>query len=215
MSVYGHIVNQVVPVSSLQVAEMTKLLENIHRAVNIGLVNELKQLADKMSIDIFEVIMLLQRSHLALPLLSWTWSCGHCIPIDPFYLTWKAKEFGMNTKFIELAGDINTSMPQYVCSKINYALNRLSKSVSSSRILVLGVSYKKNIDDLRESPSLRIIDTLYKLGAHVDYSDPYFQHLPQTHQFKLNLDQQNLLASPFHLMILFCFVLIMIPSRMI
>ena len=98
----------------------------------------------------------------------------------------------MNTKFIELAGEINTSMPQYVCSKINYALNRLSKSVSSSRILVLGVSYKKNIDDLRESPSLCIIDTLYKLGAHVDYSDPYFQHLPQTRQFKYELKSVEL-----------------------
>ena len=154
--------------------------------MNIGLVNELKQLADKMSIDIFEVIHAASTKPFGFtPFYPGPGLGGHCIPIDPFYLTWKAKEFGMNTKFIELAGEINTSMPQYVCSKINYALNNCLNLFPLHASLFL-VSHIKRTLMTCESPSLRIIDTLYKLGAHVDYSDPYFQHLPQLISLNMN-----------------------------
>jgi UDP-N-acetyl-D-glucosamine dehydrogenase len=174
VKLYSLVVDQVVPVSSTRVAEMTKLLENIHRSVNIGLVNEMKMVADVMGIDIFEVVKAAATKPFGFtPYFPGPGLGGHCIPIDPFYLTWKAREYGINTKFIELAGEVNTHMPDWVVSKIQLALNKAKKSVSGSKILVLGLSYKKNIDDYRESPSLKIIKRLNQLGAVVDYSDPW------------------------------------------
>ena len=189
IELYRSIINNLVPVSSTRSAEMTKLLENIHRAVNIGLMNELKILADRMNIDLYEVINAAATKPFGFtayypgPGLG-----GHCIPIDPFYLTWKAREYGMNTKFIELAGEINTSMPNYVLEKIFNALNDRSKSIKGSKILVLGLSYKKNIDDIRESPSLVIIDNLLKKGAVVKYNDPYILKLPKVRKYNLHID---------------------------
>ncbi|GBF48796.1 UDP glucose 6-dehydrogenase [Leptospira ryugenii] len=171
---YTKIVDQVVEVSSTRTAEMTKLLENIHRAVNIGLVNEMKVVADKMGIDIYEVIRAAATKPFGfVPYYPGPGLGGHCIPIDPFYLTWKAREYGVHTKFIELAGDINSSMPNYVIEKIIYGLNKSEKSLKKSKIIVIGVAYKKNIDDLRESPSLFVIQKLLELGAEVFYHDPY------------------------------------------
>ena len=190
---YDEIVDETVPVSSTQVAEMTKILENIHRAVNIGLVNELKMVADKMDIDINEVIQAAATKPFGFtsfhpgPGLG-----GHCIPIDPFYLSWKAKEVGMNTRFIELAGEINTAMPQYVIQKVSESLNSIGKSIKGSNILVLGLSYKKNIDDLRESPSLELIDILIDKGALVDYCDPFFDSIPRTRKHQIELSSKEL-----------------------
>ncbi|MBT6937949.1 MAG: nucleotide sugar dehydrogenase [Candidatus Marinimicrobia bacterium] len=187
-ALYDQIVDQTVSVSSPKVAEMTKILENIHRAVNIGLVNELKMVADKMDIDIYEVINAAATKPFGFtPYYPGPGLGGHCIPIDPFYLTWKAKEMGMNTRFIELAGEINTYMPNYVAQKVSDALNTVGKSVKRSKILVLGLAYKKNVDDLRESPSLELIDIFINKGAIVDYCDPYFPTIPHTrkHQFEL------------------------------
>ena len=185
---YDQVVDNTVPVSSTKVAEMTKILENIHRAVNIGLVNELKLVADKMGIDIYEVINAAATKPFGFtPYYPGPGLGGHCIPIDPFYLTWKAKEIGMNTRFIELAGEINRSMPNYVCQKIIDTLNTAGKALSKSKILVLGLSYKKNVDDTRESPSLEIIDRLVKQGAKVSYSDPYFPEAPKTRKYNFNL----------------------------
>ena len=162
-SLYNEIIETVVPVSAPKVAEMTKILENIHRAVNIGLVNELKMVADKMDIDIFEVINAASTASFGFtPYYPGPGLGGHCIPIDPFYLTWKAKSLGMNTRFIELAGEINTYMPNYVIDKLTLCLNLEGKSVSESKILILGLAYKKNIDDIRESPSIAIINSLLK-----------------------------------------------------
>ena len=191
---YDQIVDETVPVSSTQVAEMTKILENIHRAVNIGLVNELKMVAEKMNIDINEVINAAATKPFGFtayypgPGLG-----GHCIPIDPFYLTWKAKEMGVNTRFIELAGEINSAMPVYVVSKVTDALNTVEKSISGSRILILGLAYKKNIDDVRESPSLELIDLLLQKGALVDYSDPYISetHKTRKNDFKMKSIELN------------------------
>ena len=183
-ALYDQIVDQTVPVSSTQVAEMTKILENIHRAVNIGLVNELKMVADKMNIDINEVIKAAATKPFGFtPYYPGPGLGGHCIPIDPFYLTWKAKEMGINTRFIELAGEINSAMPSYVVSKVTDALNTVGKSISGSKILILGLAYKKNIDDLRESPSLELIELLLEKGAHVDYSDPF---IAETHKTRKN-----------------------------
>ena len=146
-------IDKVVPVSSTQAAELTKLLENIHRSVNIGLVNEMKMVADKMGIDIHEVIRAAATKPFGfVPYYPGPGIGGHCIPIDPFYLTWKAREYGMHTRFIELAGEINSSMPDYVVSKVSLALNQSNKSIKGSPILVLGIAYKKNVDDVRESP---------------------------------------------------------------
>ncbi|MBT4990575.1 MAG: nucleotide sugar dehydrogenase, partial [Candidatus Marinimicrobia bacterium] len=194
-ALYDQIVDQTVPVSSTQVAEMTKILENIHRAVNIGLVNELKMVADKMNIDINEVIKAAATKPFGFtayypgPGLG-----GHCIPIDPFYLTWKAKEVGMNTRFIELAGEINTGMPNYVIQKVSESLNSIGKSIKNSRILILGLAYKKNVDDLRESPSLELIDILIDKGALVDYCDPYFKSIPNTRKYQIELKSKVLNA---------------------
>lgn len=173
-AIYSHIVDRVIKVSSTRIAEMTKLLENIYRSVNIAMINELKMLCDRMGMDIWEVIEASKTKPFGFqafypgPGLG-----GHCIPIDPFYLTWKAKEFDFSTRFIELAGEINTNMPYYVVGKIMEALNERGKSLKGSRILVLGVAYKKNVDDLRESPSLELIKHLMEKGAKVAYNDPF------------------------------------------
>ena len=188
-TLYDQVVNTTVPVSSPRVAEMTKILENIHRAVNIGLVNELKMVSDKMDIDIYEVINAAATKPFGFtPYYPGPGLGGHCIPIDPFYLAWKAKELGMETRFIELAGEINTSMPNYVIQKVNEALNNSGKSVNGSRILILGLAYKKNVDDLRESPSLVLMESLMDMGADIQYCDPYFDKVPHTrkHQFELS-----------------------------
>jgi UDP-N-acetyl-D-glucosamine dehydrogenase len=173
-ALYSTVVAKTVPVSSTRVAEASKLLENIYRAVNIALVNELKMCFDSMDIDIWEVINAARTKPFGFhafypgPGLG-----GHCIPIDPFYLTWKAREYDFHTKFIELAGEVNTGMPYYVVGKVVDALNAHSKSIKGARILVLGLSYKKDIDDVRESPSLKLITLLQGKGARVDYNDPY------------------------------------------
>jgi UDP-N-acetyl-D-glucosamine dehydrogenase len=190
---YDQIVDKTVPVSSPKVAEMTKILENIHRAVNIGLVNELKMVADKMGIDIYEVINAAATKPFGFtPYYPGPGLGGHCIPIDPFYLTWKAKELGMYTHFIELAGEINTAMPHYVIQKVGEALNSVGKAFNGSKILILGLAYKKNVDDLRESPSLVLIDILIDKGAIVDYCDPFFQSVPNTRKHKSELVAKQL-----------------------
>ena len=187
-SMYRAVIDEVIEVSSTKVAELSKLLENIYRSINIGLVNEMKVIADKMGIDIYEVIDAAATKPFGFkafypgPGLG-----GHCIPIDPYYLTWKAKEFGINSKFIELSGEVNRSMPDYVVSKANDALNLKKKSINSSKILVLGISYKKNVDDCRESPSVEVIRLLQKKGAELDYSDPYFSEFPKLRSFKCDL----------------------------
>jgi len=173
-ALYDTIVVKTVPVSSTKVAEATKLLENIYRSVNIALVNELKMLFDKMGIDVWEVIEAAKTKPFGFqafypgPGLG-----GHCIPIDPFYLTWKAREYDFSTRFIELAGEINTGMPYYVVQKAGWILNETGKSLKDSRILILGMAYKKDVDDQRESPSLRIIQFLRENGANVSYNDPH------------------------------------------
>lgn len=189
VELYRHVIDQVVPVSSTKVAEFTKLLENIHRSVNIGLINEMKIIADKMDIDIHEVIDAASTKPFGfVPYYPGPGLGGHCIPIDPFYLTWKAKEFGLHTRFIELAGEINSSMPKYVVSKVTLALNEFGKSVNRSKILVLGLAYKKNIDDARESPTLHIMEHLQSLGAEVAYSDPHIPSFPKMRQHFFDMD---------------------------
>jgi UDP-N-acetyl-D-glucosamine dehydrogenase len=195
IALYKAVIDSVVPVSSLKAAELTKLLENIHRAVNIGLVNEMKIVADKMGIDIYEVISAAATKPFGfVPYYPGPGLGGHCIPIDPFYLTWKAREFGVNTKFIELAGEINSSMPDYVISKSISALNGNKKSIKGSKVLVLGIAYKKNVDDMRESPSLIIMERLEKLGALIEYSDPHIVELPNLsgHEYQFNLSSVDL-----------------------
>lgn len=174
IALYGGVIDKVVPVSSTRAAEMTKLLENIHRAVNIGLVNEIKLVCDEMGLDVHEVIDAAATKPFGfVPYYPGPGLGGHCIPIDPFYLTWKAREYGIHTRFIELAGEINASMPSYVMKKIMSGLNSHNKSVKDAKVLVLGVAYKKNIDDMRESPSLVLLQQLKKFGAKVSYSDPH------------------------------------------
>ncbi len=188
-SLYAQIVDRVVPVSSTQAAEMTKILENTYRAVNVALVNELKLVADAMGIDIFEVIRAADTKPFGFkaffpgPGLG-----GHCIPIDPFYLTWKARTYNVATKFIELAGEINTKMPEHVVSVLMQALNEREKSMRGAKVLVLGVAYKKNVDDVRESPSLVIIEKLLQLGARVYYSDPHVPRIPKMRKHDLKMD---------------------------
>ena len=188
MALYGQVIDKVVPVSSTRAAELTKLLENIHRAVNIGLVNEMKIVADKMGIDIHEVIRAAATKPFGfVPYYPGPGLGGHCIPIDPFYLTWKAREYGLHTRFIELAGEVNSAMPDYVVTKVAAALNSRKKSINGSRVLVLGIAYKKNVDDMRESPSVILLEKLRDLGADVAYSDPHIPVFPQMreHQFDL------------------------------
>lgn len=180
VELYKSVIKRVVPVNSLKAAELTKLLENIYRAVNIGLVNEMKIVADKMGIDIWEVIKAASTKPFGFtPFYPGPGLGGHCIPIDPFYLTWKAREYGISTKFIELAGEVNTMMPRWVVNKLIEGLNNCEKSLKNSNILVLGLSYKKNIDDTRESPSIELIKILESKGANVFYSDPYVKKLPK------------------------------------
>lgn len=189
VALYSSIVEKVVPVSSTQVAEMTKILENIYRAINIGLVNELKILADKMGIDIWEVIDAAATKPFGFtPFYPGPGLGGHCIPIDPFYLTWKAKEYGVNTRFIELAGEINTSMPNWVVSKIMDALNDQGKALKNAKILTLGLAYKKNIDDTRESPAVELIQLLKNKGAIISYSDPYIPVFPKMRNYSFDLN---------------------------
>ena len=178
-ALYAQAVDRVVPVSSTRVAELSKLLENIHRAVNIGLVNELKLVADRMGIDIFEVIDAAATKPFGfVPYYPGPGLGGHCIPIDPFYLTWKAREYGVHTRFIELAGEINHAMPEYVVRKTIEALNERGKALRGSRLLILGIAYKKNVDDLRESPALELLERFQQLGAEVNYSDPHIPVIP-------------------------------------
>lgn len=193
VGLYQPVIDKVVPVSSTRTAEMVKLLENIHRSVNIGLVNEMKIVADKMGIDIHEVIRAASTKPFGFtayypgPGLG-----GHCIPIDPFYLTWKAREYGLNTRFIELAGEVNTHMPHWVITKLTDALNERAKSVKGSRILVLGIAYKKNVDDMRESPSVELMDLLRDKGAKVDYSDPWVPVFPRIRKTHFDLKSVDL-----------------------
>lgn len=195
IALYQTVIDRVVPVSSTQTAEMTKLLENIHRSVNIGLVNEMKIVADRMGIDIFEVIDAAATKPFGFtPYYPGPGIGGHCIPIDPFYLTWKAREFGMHTRFIELAGEINQSMPEYVFGKLVKALNDRQKSVNGARILMLGIAYKKNVDDMRESPSVLMMELLKSAGGEIEYSDPHVPVFPVMREHKFDLKSVDLRA---------------------
>ena len=195
VALYQHAIQTMVPVSSTRAAEMTKLLENIHRSVNIGLVNEMKIVADKMGINIHEVIDAAASKPFGfVPYRPGPGLGGHCIPIDPYYLTWKAREYGVNTRFIELAGEINHHMPQWVVGKVVDALNERAKAVRGSRILVLGLAYKKNIDDTRESPAVEIMDLLQAKGAEVAYSDPHVPVFPRKRNYHFDLHSVALTA---------------------
>ncbi|KAE8241711.1 hypothetical protein A4X03_0g8105 [Tilletia caries] len=172
---------------------MVKLLENIHRSVNIGLVNEMKVVADKMGLNIFEVIDAAATKPFGFtPYYPGPGIGGHCIPIDPFYLTWKAREFGLHTRFIELAGEVNASMPHYVVDKTIGALNTYGKAVKGSKILVLGIAYKRDVDDVRESPSVFIMELLRDLGADVAYSDSNLPHFPEMREHDFDLSSMPL-----------------------
>ncbi len=185
---YGSIFNRTVPVSTPAAAEMTKLLENIYRCVNIALVNELKLLCLRMGIDIWEVIEAAKTKPFGFhPFYPGPGLGGHCIPIDPFYLSWKAREFDFQTRFIELAGEINTGMPYHSVEAVADALNQQKKALNGAKVLVLGLSYKKDIDDLRESPSLTIIELLQNRGATVSYNDPYFPTVGRGRKYDLNM----------------------------
>jgi len=187
-ALYESIIDKVVTVSSTQTAEMTKLLENIFRAVNIGLVNEMKIVADRMGIDIWEVIDAAATKPFGFtPFYPGPGLGGHCIPIDPFYLTWKAKEYGVDTRFIELAGQVNTKMPEWVIGKVMDALNERGKALKGANILVLGIAYKKNIDDVRESPSVELMELLAAKGALVSYSDPHVPVFPKMRKHRFDL----------------------------
>ena len=194
-AVYRRAIKDVIPVSSAEVAESAKLLENIYRAVNIALVNEMKVLLTAMNIDVWEVVDAAKTKPFGFqafypgPGLG-----GHCIPIDPFYLTWKAREVGLPTRFIELAGEVNRAMPEYVVHRVALAMNDRGKALKGSRILVLGLAYKPDVDDVRESPSFELIEKLEELGAHVDYNDP---HVPATHKMRHHdLQMQSVELSP-------------------
>lgn len=192
-ALYSQVVDRVVTVSSPREAEMTKLLENIYRSVNIALVNELKVLCQRMGIDIWEVIEAAKTKPFGFtPFYPGPGLGGHCIPIDPFYLTWKAREYDFATRFIELAGEINTHMPYYVIQRVMEALNERGKALKGARVLVLGIAYKKDIDDMRESPSFHIIELLQKKGAMVDYNDPYIPKLPKLRGHDLSMDSVEL-----------------------
>lgn len=186
---YSQVIKRVVPVSSTRVAEASKLLENIYRSVNVALVNELKMAFDRMNIDIWEVIDAASTKPFGFqPFYPGPGLGGHCIPIDPFYLTWKAREYGITTRFIELAGEINHAMPAYVVQKLADALNTCGKAMRGAKVLVMGVSYKKDVGDLRESPSLEIIEILLAKGVNVDYSDPYYPRLPTVRRHSLEME---------------------------
>ncbi|HLH31994.1 MAG TPA: nucleotide sugar dehydrogenase, partial [Terriglobia bacterium] len=181
-TLYGQVIDRVVPVSSTRAAELVKLLENIYRSVNIALVNELKLMSDRMGIDIWEVIDAAATKPFGYtPFYPGPGLGGHCIPIDPFYLSWKAKEFDFATRFIQLAGEVNTAMPAYVVERVGAALNDHSRSIRGSKILMLGVAYKKDVDDVRESPALEIMELLQHKGAVLSYTDPY---IPRLHKMR-------------------------------
>jgi len=195
VALYDSVVTKTVPVSSTRTAEMTKLLENIHRAVNIGLVNELKMVADKMGIDIYEVINASATKPFGFtPFYPGPGLGGHCIPIDPFYLTWKAREFGIHTRFIELAGEINAGMPEWVVNKAAVTLAQQGKDLQGSNVLFLGVAYKKNVDDLRETPVFRLMELIIEREAHVDYYDPYVPQLTKTRDYDFKMSSIDLSA---------------------
>jgi UDP-N-acetyl-D-glucosamine dehydrogenase len=188
MALYGQVIDKVVAVSSTRVAEMTKLLENIHRAVNIGLVNEMKIICDRMGIDVHEVIRAAATKPFGfVPYWPGPGLGGHCIPIDPFYLTWKARQYGVHTRFIELAGEINRAMPEWVIGKVMEALNQRSKALRGSRALVLGIAYKKDVDDMRESPAVELMELLRTHGAQVEYSDPHVPVFPRMREHRFDL----------------------------
>ncbi|MCU1756091.1 UDP-N-acetyl-D-glucosamine 6-dehydrogenase [Pseudomonas helleri] len=195
VALYEQAIDQVVKVSSTKAAEMTKLLENIHRAVNIGLVNEMKIVADRMNIDIFEVVDAAATKPFGFtayypgPGLG-----GHCIPIDPFYLTWKAREYGLHTRFIELSGEVNKAMPEYVLGKLMDGLNNSGKALKGSKVLILGIAYKKNVDDMRESPSVEIMELVQAKGAIVSYSDPHVLKFPKMREHHFDLSSVELTA---------------------
>ncbi len=195
VALYERLVEQVIPVSSAEVAEAAKLLENIYRAVNIALVNELKMVFAEMGLDVWDVIDAASTKPFGFqrftpgPGLG-----GHCIPIDPFYLTWKAKELGRSTKFIELAGEINAQMPHYVVSRIGWALNERCRSLGGASVLVVGIAYKKNIDDIRESPAAEIIELLQQAGAKVSYHDPHVSRFPAMRRYRIDLESVPLTA---------------------
>jgi UDP-N-acetyl-D-glucosamine dehydrogenase len=194
-ALYGQVVARVVSVSSTRAAEMAKLLENIFRCVNIALVNELKLLCLRMGVDVWEVIDAASTKPFGfMPFYPGPGLGGHCIPVDPFYLSWKAREYDFSTRFIELAGEVNTSMPYHVVDSIAEALNTHKKSLRGSKLLVLGVAYKKDVDDLRESPTLKIMEILQKRGADFDYNDPYF---PRLHKMR-HYDYSNMESVPLN-----------------
>ncbi|PWG02092.1 nucleotide sugar dehydrogenase [Sphingosinicella humi] len=190
---YEAAINTIVPVSSTKVAELAKLLENIQRAVNIGLVNEMKIVADRMGIDIHDVIDAAATKPFGfVPYYPGPGLGGHCIPIDPFYLTWKAREYGINTRFIELAGEVNGAMPDFVVHKIAMALNDRFKCIKGARVLVLGIAYKPDVDDMRESPSVIIMEKLRDLGAELSYSDPHIPVFPETREHHFTMTSVSL-----------------------
>jgi UDP-N-acetyl-D-glucosamine dehydrogenase len=196
ISFYSLVFKQVVEVSSVKVAELSKLLENIHRAVNIGMINEFKIICDSMNIDPFEVIEAAATKPFGfVPYYPGPGWGGHCIPVDPFYLSWKVKEFDQTSRFIELAGELNQITQKWVISKISSSLNEKGVALSKSRILLLGLAYKPNVDDARESPSLYIFSELLKTGACVDYSDPFFKTFPKTRKYNLTSDSVDINAA--------------------
>ena len=181
------------PVSSCDVAEAAKILENVYRCVNIAMINELKMLFDRMGIDVWEVIRAAATKPFGFqPFYPGPGLGGHCIPIDPFYLTWKARQYDTSTRFIELAGEINTAMPEYVIAKLSEALNQKRKSINGSKVLVLGLAYKKDVDDLRESPSIELIEKLQTMGARVDYNDPHIPRTPRQREHDLGMTSRKL-----------------------
>ncbi|NLH60997.1 MAG: nucleotide sugar dehydrogenase [Ignavibacteriales bacterium] len=193
VALYNKVIVKTVPVSSARVAEAAKIVENTFRGINIALVNELKMVFDRMGIDVWEVIEAANSKPFGfMPFYPGPGLGGHCIPIDPFYLTWKAREYEINTKFIELAGEINTYQPFYVVERVMHFLNMHKKALNGSRILILGAAYKKNIDDMRESPSLKLIEILRENGAEVDYNDPYIPVLPETRKYNFKMKSVEL-----------------------
>ncbi len=195
IALYDSVIVKTVPVSSSQAAEATKLLENIFRSVNIALVNEMKMILSRMGIDVWEVIEAASTKPFGfMPFYPGPGLGGHCIPIDPFYLTWKAREYDMPTRFIELAGEINTSMPYWVVQKVSEALNERAQSLKDAHILILGAAYKKDVDDVRESPTLKLIEILEENGARVDYNDPYIPVMPKVRKYKYDMKSVEITA---------------------
>ncbi len=193
---YGAAITKTVPVTSCDVAECCKILENVYRGVNIALINELKMLLDRMDIDVWEVVRAASTKPFGFqPFYPGPGLGGHCIPIDPFYLTWRARQFDMSTRFIELSGEINTAMPDYVIRRVAEALNTHKKPLNGSKILVLGLAYKKDVDDIRESPSIELIEKLKAAGAKVDYNDPHVKRTPKQREHDLRMSSKPLTAA--------------------